>query len=86
LLIRLALLALVIYLVYRFFWRKRTGKPIQGGPREGVREDVLVQDPWCRTFVPKGQALEVHSQGKTLHFCGAECRDRFLEKERGEAR
>ena len=83
-LIRLAILVAVLYILYRVFFRKRPDQRSQEPARNVPREDVLVQDPWCKTFLPKGQALEVQSQEQVLHFCSPECRDRFLAQGQGQ--
>ena len=81
--IRWIILAAVIYLVYRFFFAKKRKATVEhGGTHHVPQEDVMVQDPWCKTFLPRNEALEMRSGGKVIHFCGPECRDRFLEAER----
>jgi uncharacterized protein len=77
-LIRLLIFAAVAYLIYRLLSRRRREGSTEP-PAAGVtREDTLVQDPWCKTYVPLKQALEVESRGQVFHFCSPECRDRFL--------
>ncbi len=86
-LIRLVLIAAAIYLIYRFFLKKKPQIPFSGRSREKGHEDVLVQDPFCKSYVPKGQALSLKHGGETLYFCSPECKERFLsaEKSREEA-
>jgi YHS domain-containing protein len=80
-LIRLAILAAVLYILYRLFRARRPSTPVEGRGRPAPREDVLVQDPWCKTYVPKGQAVVAVAGGKDYHFCSQECRKRFLEQQ-----
>jgi hypothetical protein len=82
--IRWVLVIALLYLLYRLFRASRS-KSRQGGEgmREIPKEDVLVQDPWCKTFIPRSQALEARSGNEVVHFCTPECRDRYLESERG---
>lgn len=83
-LIRIIILAAVAYLIYRLLWkRKPPAPPGERGPERG-REDVLVQDPWCKTYVPRRQALSLEHDGEVSYFCSKECRDRFLA-EKGQA-
>jgi YHS domain-containing protein len=46
----------------------------------------LVKDPICGVYVEAANSISVRD-GKTVHhFCGHECRDRFLEKLQDEGR
>lgn len=83
-LIRLLLIAAAIYLIYRFFWKKKPRISFPGRNRETGCEDVLVQDPCCKSYVPKGQAISLKHGGETLYFCSSECRERFLSKEESQ--
>jgi YHS domain-containing protein len=40
----------------------------------------LVRDPVCGMHVAEGLAVSLKHSGATLHFCSAECRDKFLEE------
>jgi YHS domain-containing protein len=47
-------------------------------PLEKNREaDVLVQDPMCKTFVPRREALRTERDGTTYFFCSEGCLKRF---------
>jgi len=39
--------------------------------------DVLVQDPVCKTFIPRREALVAHRDGTTYFFCSEGCLKRF---------
>jgi YHS domain-containing protein len=39
---------------------------------------VLVQDPVCRTFIPRKDALKAEKDGQEYFFCSEGCRKRFL--------
>ena len=45
-------------------------------PGRGGRD--LVRDRVCNTFVARERALVEVVEGRTEHFCSAECRDRAL--------
>jgi uncharacterized protein len=48
-------------------------------PLERDREpDVLVQDPVCKTFIPRSDALKTEKGGQTYFFCSEGCLKRFL--------
>jgi YHS domain-containing protein len=47
-------------------------------PLEPDREsDVLVQDPVCKTFIPRREALRADRDGTTHFFCSEGCLKRF---------
>ena len=47
-------------------------------PLEKDREpDVLVQDPVCKTFIPRREALKAERGGTTYFFCSEGCLKRF---------
>jgi YHS domain-containing protein len=48
-------------------------------PLERNRDaDVLVQDPVCKTFIPRREALKAERDGTTNFFCSEGCLKRFL--------
>lgn len=44
--------------------------------------DVLVQDPVCKTFIPRREALRSEKDGATYFFCSEGCLKRFLSSDR----
>ena len=40
--------------------------------------DELIQDPVCKTFIPRREALRTERDGKTYFFCSEGCLKRFL--------
>jgi YHS domain-containing protein len=46
-------------------------------PLEDREPDVLVQDPVCKTFIPRREALKITKDGKTYFFCSEGCLKRF---------
>ncbi len=45
---------------------------------EDREPDVLVQDPVCKTFIPRKEALRTQKDGKAYFFCSEGCLKRFL--------
>ena len=85
--IRILIIGILIYIVYRLLVgpRKKTDGGKQGlkGGRGPAVDDVLVKDPVCKTYVPKGQAVVLLHNRETFHFCSDACRKTFLaEKEK----
>lgn len=82
-LIRLLIAAVAIYLLYRLLWKRKPSAPPWGADTHKPQEEVLVQDPWCKTYLPKSQALSLKREGEVVYFCSRECRERFLGKRSG---
>jgi len=47
-------------------------------PLDDREPDVLVQDPVCKTFIPRREALKMDRGGKTYFFCSEGCLKRFM--------
>jgi YHS domain-containing protein len=54
------------------------GRQAGAVPRSG---EPMVQDPYCRTYLPKSSALVVEVGGRTHYFCSRSCADKFQEQE-----
>lgn len=51
------------------------GSPRQEPPSPAGGE--LKRDPVCGTYVPASTAFKKHVGGETIHFCSAECQNKF---------
>lgn len=77
--LRILILAILFYIGYRLLrssFRKsgsseQTDRP-EPGPNERLT-DVLMEDPVCKTLVPKEQAVRLELEGETIYFCSQEC-------------
>ena len=69
------------YLGYRII-KKVAGSlglwPQPPRPLDDREPDVLVQDPVCKTFIPRREALKIEKGGKTYFFCSEGCLKRFM--------
>lgn len=52
------------------------------GPAEV--DDVLVQDPVCKTYVAQRSAVPLRRGAEVLYFCSEACRDRFIQSRPGD--
>ena len=43
----------------------------------GKGKQRLVRDPVCGMHIAEGLAVALNDGGRTLHFCSAECRDKY---------
>jgi YHS domain-containing protein len=44
--------------------------------------DLLVQDPVCKTFIPRREALRAEKGGTTYFFCSEGCLKRFQSSDK----
>jgi hypothetical protein len=56
-------------------------------PRRSLRREPLTlhRDPYCGTHVSPEVSVRITHAGRELHFCSAECRDRYLRSDRQAA-
>jgi hypothetical protein len=73
---------MIIRLVLRGLARMFAGAPARSrtaAPPAPPRQiEDLVQDPVCRTYVPRSRVVSARIAGRDEHFCSTECRDRAL--------
>ena len=76
--IRILLLAVLVLLVARAFWRVIDGILEASGRSDRRTSAVkLVRDPVCGTYVAPGTALSLSAGGATHYFCSEECRAKY---------
>ncbi len=71
------------YFVYRFLrgFLASPRLPKRNPPQE--IQDEMVQDPVCKVYLPKRQALTLNGQkGGNHYFCSTQCRDKFIEDQK----
>jgi uncharacterized protein len=80
--IRFLIFVILAYAAYRVvkavFWPKER---IIRGPDGGVI-DEMVQDPHCKTYVPKREAVKKIIAGETYWFCSEDCAAKFQSEKR----
>lgn len=75
--IRILIYALIAYLIYRLVKGVFTPKKeIQSTRSSGVI-DEMVQDPFCKTYVPRRESVKRVIGGQEHFFCSKECADKF---------
>jgi YHS domain-containing protein len=83
-LIRLIIFIIVVYFAYRGFrsWMRQQFGADQTVSTESHPEidDEMVQDPYCKTYVPKRDGLRTRVGGEVLYFCSETCRDRYIDE------
>lgn len=80
-LIRLAVLFLVIYLLYKVFKElflstdRKAGNPSLG--KNAAQGEELVEDPHCHRYLPMSQAYRASVDGEDVYFCSRECSEQY---------
>ncbi len=80
--LRWIILFIVGYLIYRFLRRFLSSPqlPKKNPPQE--IQDEMVQDPVCKVYLPKRQAVVFNdSKGEMHYFCSTLCRDKYIGKD-----
>jgi uncharacterized protein len=84
--LRLIVAIIIVYLVYRlakliFLPSGKKQEHFPGGPTPIEGED-MVQDPYCKTYIPVSTAYKASVNGKTLYFCSHECFEKYEAERR----
>jgi YHS domain-containing protein len=85
--IRFLLLAILLLLIARAFWRVMDGiiEAMGGRPRRGGSSRApavkLVRDPVCGTHVAPANALTLTAGGTTHYFCSEDCRRAYSSRQ-----
>jgi YHS domain-containing protein len=79
---RLITFAVLLYLLYRLVKGFLTqGKEYKEKAQDGA-VDEMVQDPVCKTYIPRREAVKRSFEGKIILFCSKECADKFKFEEK----
>ncbi len=79
--IKVAIVALVCYVLYRLFMndnKKKTEKEAEKRKKR-MESGEMVKDPVCGTYVEKDSAITVKNGEQILYFCSYECRQKYIE-------
>ena len=83
-LIRVALVVLALYLLWRACGRvlRSLGALSEEKQRTSPagQVDELVQDPVCKVYVPRREAIVLRGQTESLYFCSEKCRDQYVQQ------
>ena len=80
--VRIILLAILLILLARAFWRVIDGivAGVTGRPRSVSRPVAGVQmerDPVCGTFVVPDRAVSIAKGPRRIYFCSSRCREEY---------
>lgn len=78
--IRLILIVILIFIIYRLLKGLfSTDKKIRRNS-SGKVIDEMVQDPMCKTYVPRREAVRAVVRGKEYYFCSERCAAEFKKE------
>jgi uncharacterized protein len=81
--VRLIVVSLFFYLVFRVIRHVMGQGPIMRGPVSdkplGEIDNIMIQDPYCHIYFQKNEGVHLRTKGKDLYFCSAACRDKYLD-------
>jgi YHS domain-containing protein len=84
--VKILVILVLLYVGYKIvmMFRRVKSQDVKGyrvnaTPPKG--ED-LVQDPLCKTYVPKSQAYIKEIEGRQQYFCSQECCEKYLSEKR----
>lgn len=75
-------LLVVLYFLLRSAVRELTGRKEQEPALPGKND--MLQDPVCRTYVPRGTAVSASIGGQTYFFCSQDCAQTFRQQLAGQ--
>ncbi len=83
--LRILLLAFVIWLVRRFlaFIMGSANKPNRKNAPRGAA-NYMVKDPVCGMYMDSRLAVRLERGKEATYFCSEECKNKFLDKSSGE--
>jgi YHS domain-containing protein len=89
--LRFILLAILLLLIARLFWRLFDSVLEAAGATPKRRRAQppsvrLVRDPVCGTHVAPASALSLTADGSTHYFCSQACRDEFSRQQAAGSR
>ena len=80
-LFRWIIILIVFFLLFSYLKRFLSSPklPKRNPPQE--IQDEMVQDPVCKVYLPKRQAVVLKSSNRlNYYFCSAQCRDQFIKE------
>jgi uncharacterized protein len=81
--VRLIFFGILAYLLYRIVKGVCSPKAkVHRGRPQGI-VDEMVQDPLCKTYVPRRDSVRRVIQGEEVFFCSDECADKYESQVKG---
>ena len=74
---------ILFYFIFRFlkgvFSNNSSGSLHNNMNFQGIQKQTseMVQDPVCKVYIPKSEAITTETAGITYYFCSKECLEKF---------
>ena len=75
--LRILILIALFYILFRLLFGGRKSVAKKSSVDRQQTHDVLVEDPVCKTCIPKKQAIKLSENEETVYFCSSDCRDKY---------
>jgi YHS domain-containing protein len=75
--IRIIFLAVLTYILYRLVKGVFSPRSKIDRGRAGGVIDEMVQDPYCKTYIPRRESVRRVIEGQEYLFCSGECADKY---------
>ncbi len=83
--IRIIFLLILSYLVsylYRKLWKDKNKVFSGTKTNNNIIPEEMMQDPICKTYVPKSQAITYSEKKEMIYFCSEECKGKYKEEKK----
>ena len=78
--VRLIFFGILAYLLYRIVKGAFSPKAkVHSGRAQGI-VDEMVQDPFCKTYIPRRDSVRRVIQGQEVFFCSEDCADKYISQ------
>jgi len=82
--IKVLVILVLLYVGYRIvmMFRRVKSQDVKGYRVDATpsKGEDLMQDPFCRTYVPKSQAYVKEIDGRQQYFCSQACCEKYLSE------
>jgi YHS domain-containing protein len=79
---KVLIIIVLLYVGYKIVTMLKRGKSPEAKAYrvngDASRGEDLVQDPFCKTYVPKSQAYLSEVDGQQQYFCSRDCCEKYL--------
>jgi YHS domain-containing protein len=77
---RFIIYLVLAYVAYRVLKAVIRPKDRISRGEDGGVIDEMVQDPHCKMYIPRREAIAKTIDGRTYHFCSEACATKFLQQ------
>lgn len=82
--LRFLIFVIIAFLAYHGIKRIfRSHKEVEGETKETKVIDEMVQDPFCKTYIPRRESIIRTIDGQDYFFCSKECASGFEQEKEG---